>query len=118
MTPEQIAELHPWAKKFGRQLGKKVRDDRNAKYGSRDGEEPIHLSEVEYIEEYKLKITFNNAVIRTIDFHKFLFEDCSFYYKELRDLEQFKKAFVECDLLVREPSYIELNGPGHYYWNY
>lgn len=57
----------------------------------------MRIKKTEYIEGYKLRILFNNNKEKVVDLEKELYGPI---YKQLKDVNYFKKVFVDPDLIT------------------
>jgi hypothetical protein len=55
----------------------------------------IRVKSVEYVDGYKLKLTFTNGEIKIVDFTYIFKGNAGHYFEPLRDLERFKEVY--CD---------------------
>ncbi len=53
-----------------------------------------------YLEDFKLKITFNDNKIKIVDFWPLIKESNSVYFVPLKDVEYFKKVSVDPDFIT------------------
>ena len=54
----------------------------------------LHVETVEYLEAYKLRLTFSNHVTQDIDLAKELYGEI---FEPLNDIEQFKQVFLNLE---------------------
>ncbi len=54
----------------------------------------LHVTKVTYLEEYKLKIEFNDGAIKVVDLKD---ELCGEMFKPLKDIELFKQVKINSD---------------------
>lgn len=54
----------------------------------------LHVETVEYLEAYKLRLTFSNHVTQDIDLAKELYGEI---FEPLKDIEQFKQVFLNLE---------------------
>ena len=55
----------------------------------------IRVKSVEYVDGYKIKLTFSNGKIKVVDLAYIFKGDAGHYFEPLRDLERFKEVY--CD---------------------
>ncbi len=75
----------------------------------------LHVDEVKYLEDYKLRLSFNNGVVKEVDLKNELYGEV---FEPLKDIEQFKQVFVNKDTNTIEwkngadfaPEYLYENG--------
>ncbi len=51
----------------------------------------LHVTKLEYLEAYKLRLTFSNQIIQEVDLAQELYGEI---FEPLRDLTQFQQAFL------------------------
>jgi hypothetical protein len=54
----------------------------------------------EYVEDYKIHVTFNNGESGTIDLKEFIYNDKRPIFKELVDIAKFRQFEVDFDTIV------------------
>ena len=54
----------------------------------------LHVKKIEYLESYKMKVTFSNGAEKEVDLEKELYGEV---FEPLKDLEKFKRAKVNSD---------------------
>jgi hypothetical protein len=62
----------------------------------------VWIKEAEYIEDYKIHVTFNTGERGTIDLKEVIFNDKRQVFKELVDIARFKHFKIEFDTIVWE----------------
>ncbi len=54
----------------------------------------LHVVDVTYLDEYKLELTFNNGITKTVDLRSELYGEV---FEPLKDKELFKQVYVNID---------------------
>ncbi len=54
----------------------------------------LHVKKIEYLESYKMKVTFSNGAEKEVDLEKELYGEV---FEPLKDLEKFKRVKVNSD---------------------
>lgn len=60
----------------------------------------MRVKKVNYLEDYKLKITFSNHKTKIVDFWPLIKDSKSVYFVPLKDIEYFKKVSVDQDFIT------------------
>ena len=58
------------------------------------------VTQAEYIEDYKIKIVFNDKKQGVVDLEKIIFNDTRPIFKELRNKDKFSQIKVDMDTIV------------------
>ena len=62
----------------------------------------LSVSDAKHLEEYKIKVFFNNGIIKMVDLKKVLFEENRKIFFALRDLNYFKNFQIHLNTIVWE----------------
>ena len=61
-----------------------------------------YITEANYIKDYKISVVFNNNKSGIVDLETIVFNDHRAIFKELQELEKFKKFKVDMDTIIWE----------------
>ncbi len=60
----------------------------------------LHVTSAEYVDDYKIKVTFNDSTSGIADFKKTVYTDYLDIIRELKDLKKFRNFKVDADTIV------------------
>lgn len=74
----------------------------------------MNIIKVKYLSDYKLEVEFDNKEIRIADFKKFLYGNHSPMTTQFRDIERFKKVYIEYGHLTWEDGQMDISASSIY----
>jgi len=73
--------------------------------------------DAQYVEDYKLRITFADGTCNVVDFEPFFIKCPNTYYDEYHDIDKFKEFRIECGNVVWGPNWELILNPMNLYYN-
>jgi len=74
----------------------------------------MEIIKVKYLSDYKIEVEFNDKEKRIADFKDFLFQEHSPMTTQFRDIERFKKVYIELGHLTWEDGQMDISAQSIY----
>lgn len=74
----------------------------------------MKIIKVEYISDYKLKVLFSDGVVKIADFEKFIKTSLQPMTNQFKDIERFKKVYIDSGHLTWEDGQMDISSHSIY----